>query len=690
MAQLIKINENGIHVVLKLFDDGRIRLLHMSCTEVDDESLPDGWGYSLVQVKTADYGYEDHHGAKHITAGFTERLRYVSHTDARSEDGKQRILTVTQQADGVYVTSHMIFYPEASAVRSYTTVENRSDREVTLELVSSLILFGISKEGEGAWDTTCRVSIPHNTWLGEAQWHTHPVPELGLSKVGGFSIKPLLVSSTGTFATDEYLPAGYFENTAASGALMWQIEHNGSWMWEIGDCSGELYLLLSGPCQDTAGWWKRLAPGESFESAPAAVAFSAGGFNGTLAEMTKYRRAIRRKNTDNETLPVIFNDFMNCLGGDPTTEKLFPLIDAAARAGCEYYCIDCGWYSDGPWWNGVGEWLPSKARFPGGIREPLDYIRSKGMVPGLWLEIEVMGIQCPLADILPDDWFFMRHGKRVIDHGRYQLDFSNPAVREYASGVVDRLVCEYGVGYIKMDYNIEAGMGTECGSDSLGDGLLRHNRAYLAWLDGIFSKYPELTIECCSSGAQRATYALLSRHSLQSSSDQTDYRKNAVIAAASSAGICPEQCAVWAYPLRDADVENVAVNMVNAMLVRIHQSGHLAEISEDGFAMVAEGIAVYKQIRGDIKGGLPFYPTGMPNFADGWFSFGLDCGETAYLAVWHMAGEEDSFRIPLEDSVFQSAECIYPATLETPYAYDGRSLCVSLPKYRARLFRLCK
>ncbi|GGI46621.1 hypothetical protein GCM10008018_18010 [Paenibacillus marchantiophytorum] len=31
------------------------------------------------------------------------------------------------------------------------------------------------------------------------------------------------------------------------------------------------------------------------------------------------------------------------------------------------------------------------------------YIRSKGMIPGLWLEIEVMGINCELAGKLPDE-----------------------------------------------------------------------------------------------------------------------------------------------------------------------------------------------------------------------------------------------------------------------------------------------
>lgn len=122
------------------------------------------------------------------------------------------------------------------------------------------------------------------------------------------------------------------------------------------------------------------------------------------------------------------------------------------------------------------------------------------MIPGVWLEIEVMGIKCPLADQKPEDWYFIRHGKKVSDRSRYQLDFRNPAVREHAAGVIDRLVRDYHVGYIKMDYNIEPGVGTQIGADSFGEGLLGHERAYLGWLDGIFEKYPDLVIENCSSG----------------------------------------------------------------------------------------------------------------------------------------------------------------------------------------------
>lgn len=102
-----------------------------------------------------------------------------------------------------------------------------------------------------------------------------------------------------------------------------------------------------------------------------------------MASLTSYRRRIRRVNEDNIKLPVIFNDYMNCLWGKPTAEKEFPMIDAAARAGCEYYCIDAGWYADGDWWDSVGEWEVSSKRFPKGLKEVTDYVKSKGMVPGV-------------------------------------------------------------------------------------------------------------------------------------------------------------------------------------------------------------------------------------------------------------------------------------------------------------------
>jgi len=149
---------------------------------------------------------------------------------------------------------------------------------------------------------------------------------------------------------------------------------------------------------------------------------------------------------------VIFNDYMNCLWGDPTEAKELPMVAAAAKAGCEYFVIDAGWYADlhEDWSPTIGAWQPSATRFPRGLKFLLDQIKQAGMVPGLWLEPEVAGAKSVLAQ-KPDDWFFMRHGKRVLKNSRFLLDFRNPEVRAYLDQVIVRLINDYGVGYIKMD-----------------------------------------------------------------------------------------------------------------------------------------------------------------------------------------------------------------------------------------------
>lgn len=58
-------------------------------------------------------------------------------------------------------------------------------------------------------------------------------------------------------------------------------------------------------------------------------------------------------------------------------------------------------------------------RFPKGIRQVTDYIRSKGMTPGIWLELEVIGVHSPKLAELSDDCFFKRHGRRIYDRSRY-------------------------------------------------------------------------------------------------------------------------------------------------------------------------------------------------------------------------------------------------------------------------------
>ena len=630
-------------------------------------------------------------------------MKLKDFTDTANQQGRLIEVTCFDEPTGIETVSHYQFYNNVSVCRSWTTVTNNGSKNYTLEYVSSFNLNGIEKEGLLPQDKKLRLWVCHNSWQREMSWQSYILPELGLAqsqpKEFQHSSKVFALTNVGNWSTKEYIPMGVLENTETGTALIWQIEHNGSWHWEISDHDGHLYLQLSGPSEIESHFTKILKPGESFESVTCAVGVSKSdempAFDNAMAELTKYRRLIRRRNKDNERLAVIFNDYMNCLWGDPTEEKEYPLIDAAAAAGCEYFCIDAGWYADGAWWDGVGEWVTSEKRFPNGLRPVTDYIRSKGMIPGVWLELEVMGIKCPLLKTRADDsWFFMRHGERVYDRSRYQLDYRNPKVREFADEVIDRLVNDYGIGYIKMDYNIEPGIGTQTNADSFGDGLLGHERAYIDWLKAVFKRHPSLIIENCSSGGMRIDYKMLSVYSIQSTSDQDDYRRYCTIAANSPTALTPEQSAIWSYPKTDGDREEVVFNMVNAMLLRIHQSGHLAYINEESGALVSEAIKLYREIRKDIKNATPFWSLGMSHFDDDFVSLGLRCDNgSAYLAVWRREGTEDTVTLPIGFLKGKNvkAECIYPSFNENAFSFNKAagtlSVCLK-DRLTARLYKL--
>lgn len=698
----IHINENGINFVLEIDDKNEVKLLHFSSlpfNENDITSRSGTMGFRLVEVNVSGLDRPlERHGNKYIVTAPGYRLKFKGINDTANQLGRKLEITTFDNETGIEVISHFQFYNGISVARVWTDVINTGSDEITLEYVSSFALTGIEKEGLLPQDEKMLLKVCHNSWQRELQWQEYTLPQLGLelcqpvkeqhsSKVIGFT-------NVGNWSAKEYIPMGYLENKETNSALFWQIEHNGSWHWEISDQEGHLYLQLSGPSEIESHWSKNLKAGESFTSVPCAVGVCSGGFDNAMGELTKYRRKIRRKNRDNQTLAVIFNDYMNCLWGDPTTEKEIPLIDAAAEVGCEYFCIDAGWYDKGFWWDGVGMWQESRERFPNGLKEVTDYIRSKGMIPGVWLELEVMGINCPLVnDICDDTWFFTRHGKRVHDRSRYQLDFRNPKVIAHANEVIDRLVTEYGVGYIKMDYNIEPGIGTEQNADSVGDGLLGHERAYLAWLDSIFKKYPKLIIENCSSGGLRMDYALLSRYSIQSTSDQDDYKKYCTISANAPSALCPEQAAVWSYPMTNGDKEEVVFNMINAMMLRIHQSGHLVNIVPERKALVKEAIDVYKKMRKDIKKALPFWSLGTSAFSDEWVSLGLKTENTAYIAVWKRESSKDACVLPVEFLRGKNVEisCIYPSFNKESFAFNKEAGTVTVKlseNYSARLFKL--
>lgn len=645
--------KNGIYLQFCVDDENRLIIRHIGTGKSE---LPANRFFTPAEVFVTGENPDDHHGAKHTGCNL---LKYESHR----ENGNELVFVLRN--DKIRVQQHYDMVGDGKAVRSYATVENISGQKIGLEYVSSFCLYGF--DIQTLW-------LCHNAWCRELQWRAYSPEELGYSHINNFSTKRIAVSNTGTWSTKEYMPLGIIEN--GEECIFFQIENNGSWNFEISDIQDRNYLKLSGPSEQENGWWKELLPGETFETVRAAICFEKT-MDGVLGEMTKYRRTRAYRSEKDAGLPVIFNDYMMCLWADPTTEKELAVIDAAARVGAEIYCMDAGWYADGTWWETVGEWKVCERRFPNGMGEVFDYIRKKGMKPGIWLEPEVMGINCPILDRFSDDCFFMRHGKRVIDHGRYHFDFRNKQVTDFLDGVVDGLIRDYGIEYFKFDYNIDGGAGTERDSDSFGDGLMAHSQAYLRWIDGLYARHPGLIIENCASGGMRMDHLSLSHFSMQSLSDADNYKTTAVISSMAATAVVPEQAQVWVLPTRAHTTDEIALNMINAMFLRPVVSGETHLLSAEQFAVLKNGVDLYKSIRSEIPELVPFYPLGVAHFGDEWMACGFRGERADYICVKRLCGA-DSVEIPLDCGQYTHIEPIYPAENACTVKAD-KHLYVSLP-----------
>ncbi|KAJ8177096.1 hypothetical protein LV157_008080 [Aspergillus fumigatus] len=662
----------------------------------------------LVEVRLAGEGTERNKSSKSLVGSYVgSRLRYQSHEIEKGADTQTLHVRLQDGSSGALVTSHLTVYEGFPVLRATASIQNGGDKDFVVTQLTSLVLGGLSTGSERWWHEY-RLSVPNNSWFREAQWVEHDLPSLGVDDCGVYgrpdehwgSLTHYSVSNRGTFSTEGHLPMGLLKHVSGKDTWLWQVENNGSWRWEIGDWKDSIYLAAGGPVETEHDWRERLSPGQKFTTVPVALCHVQDDYEAAFAAMTRYRRQIRRKHRDHDRLPIIFNDYMNCLMGDPTEEKILALVDPVVNAGAGYFVIDAGWYADDSgWWDDVGLWEPSSKRFPSGFKALLSQIRNKGLIPGLWIEPEVIGVRSAVAKQLPNEAFFQRDGHRIVEKNRYQLDYRHPAVREHMSAVIHRLVTEYGVGYFKFDYNIDVTQGTDINCSSPGSGQLGHNRAYLQWVDELHDRYHDLVIENCSSGAQRMDYAMLAVHALQSSSDQQDPERYPAIASALPTAVTPEQGAIWAYPQPAWDGELNAMTVVNSLLGRVHLSGRLDLLRPEQIDLIKEGMDVYRAIRADLPTATAFWPLGLPQWHDDWFSLGMDVTKPEgngrqcyYLSIWRRGGPE-SIDLPVKALCGRavSTEILYPTSLPAKAVWLSNKglLEVTIPSAMgARLIKL--
>ena len=183
-------------------------------------------------------------------------------------------------------------------------------------------------------------------------------------------------------------------------------------------------------------------------------------------------------------------------------------------------------------------------------------------------------------------------------------------------------------------------------------------------------------------------YGMLKLLSLQSTSDQTDYVYNSYIASNVASAVTPEQAGMWVYPYKD-EREHVIYNMVNGLLLRPYMSGMVWDMGEESLELMREGISLYKEIRDDVKKGVPVFPLGFTDTRDDVLAYAIKAEGKSYLAVF--TPKTDKAEIPLAKAGITGVDVkvIYPSSGDCKYAVVDGKLQVTMPQVTcARLFEI--
>jgi alpha-galactosidase len=200
------------------------------------------------------------------------------------------------------------------------------------------------------------------------------------------------------------------------------------------------------------------------------------------------------------------------------------LVDAAAEVGQEIFEVDAGWYQGtpySPYWDmrntwpaishSLGNWElgEERSRFPSGLKDLADYVRSKGMKFGLWFELERAGPDSFLAKKYPD-WILQNETKWRM------VDFGNPEVQDYFSKILDRYIRTLKLAYIRWDCNlhdISAFWAMKDSPNRRGMSEIRHIEGIRRVEQFVRDRHPDVILESCASGGRRIDLATLqNRH----------------------------------------------------------------------------------------------------------------------------------------------------------------------------------
>ncbi len=560
---------------------------------------------SLVQIKLLGDPYPGAfiQGHSMRNSPSVDRFRYVSH-ETVTEDRRTTRITRLRDVTGITLEHRTSWVAGESAIEVSTVCHNRSTQPITLEMLSSFSLGGITPFDPTDAPGHLRVHRFRSAWSAEGRLDTQSIEALHLERswsgAGAFSER---FGQVGTLPVRRWFPFAALEDTEAR--VLWgaQLAWAGSWQMEVYRQHDDVCLSGGLADREFGHWMKSLAPGESLATPPACISCVAGNLDDLCDRMT----AVQQRTADTHPevehdLPIVFNEWCTTWG-EPRHDKIVAIANRLKGSEVRYLVIDAGWYKekDTDWSSGHGDWKPSEDLFPGGLDKTAAAIRESGLIPGLWFEMETLGSQSTAFHQMAAHTL-QRDGQPITVRERRFLDLNDPKAFGYlVEKVIDRLERD-GFGYLKIDYNETAGIGSDH-PDSLGEGLRRQVLAGYRFLATLRERLPGLVIENCASGGHRLEPSMLGRTAMSSFSDAHEAVEIPIIAANLHRLMLPRQSQIWAVLHRSDSLRRLAYSLSATFLGRMCLSGGIAGLCEDQWELVRHAQRLYRLAVPIIKHG---------------------------------------------------------------------------------------
>ena len=502
-------------------------------------------------------------------------------------------VTVLKRPDGLELNIENKKSPLSDATEVTTTVQNGGKEPLSMEMLTSVLLKGIKAD---------RIHRLLSFWSAEGKHKVDTVKDLDLEHSwSGHGVRVLKFGNLGTMPVRSFFPFVAVEDSDSGTFTAVMLYAPSSWQMEVLVKEGDVVSISGGLAdRDFGHWTKKLMPGESYV-APKAL-FAVGN---SLEDVCD--KLVKAQDPDispaDDHMGIVFNEYCTTWG-NPTIDNLKKLADKIAGKGIQYLVMDSGWYGkcgeDGYWWDYRGDWSINKKRFPNGLKELSDYIRDKGMIPGIWFEFENTSQKAP--SFYENDHLVKKDGVPLTVGNVHFLDMEDSWVKEHLKQNVIDTLKDNNFGYIKVDYNDTMGMGCD-GPEGMGENLRQKVLATQDFFKEMRKEIPDLVIENCSSGGHRLEPSFMELASMASFSDAHECLSLPIIAANMHRVIKPSQSQIWAVMRAKDSDERLWYSICATFLGRMGLSGDVYDLSDHQWDILDKGMDFYGKVSDIIRDG---------------------------------------------------------------------------------------